>query len=473
MKKSSYIHLLISLGLLIGIGQMKPIAPITQQGMQLLGIFVGTIYAWITISVVWPSILAMVVLFLYGIVTPKEFFAISFGNDIIVFLIFTFVFTGVIEEVGLTKYVTNCLLDLPIVKKSPWMLIFILFVTAYIMAAFTNIYPVAILLWSIIYKICNEAGYAPYTKFPTLILSGIMIVGAQGVCLLFFKPTGMVLFGMYNALTDKSIDIIQYTLYMLAMGIFTILVYMFLCKFVFKLDVSGLKKVSNFVEKESMTYAQKMVLFFLLAFIVLAVLDGVLPNTSGLGLILARMGSSGIVMLLLVLMCLLRVDGKPLLNFPQTAKKFVVWDIIIILSLILPLSNMLMTDEAGIKQWLIQFLSPMVSGTNILVFAALVLLLPAFFTNFASNTVVAVIFCQLIISMAPMVGVNAVPLIISMLSLAHFAFLTPAASGHAAFLFANTGWLETKDLTKYCGISILVLAILGFLFYFPLSALIF
>ena len=134
---------------------------------------------------------------------------------------------------------------------------------------------------------------------------------------------------------------------------------------------------------------------------------------------------------------------------------------------------MLMTDEAGIKQWLIQFLSPMVSGTNILVFAALVLLLPAFFTNFASNTVVAVIFCQLIISMAPMVGVNAVPLIISMLSLAHFAFLTPAASGHAAFLFANTGWLETKDLTKYCGISILVLAILGFLFYFPLSALIF
>lgn len=473
MKKSSYIHLLISLGLLIGIGQIEPIAPITQQGMQLLGIFVGTIYAWITISVVWPSILAMFTLFLYGIVTPKEFFAISFGNDVIVFLIFTFVFTGVIEEVGLTKYLTNCLLDLSIVKKSPWMLIFILFSTAYILASFTSIYPVAILLWSITYKICDEAGYAPYSKFATLILSGIVIAGAQSSCLWFFKPTGMVLFGMYTSLTGESIDILQYTLYMFAMGLFTVLGYMFLCKFVFRLDVSDLKKVSNLVEKETMTFAQKIVLFFLVIFVTLAILDGVLPNAEGLGMILARIGSPGIVMGLIVLMCLIHIDGKPLLNFPKTAKKFVVWDIIIILSLILPLSNMLMTDDAGIKQWMIQFLSPMVSGTNVIVFIALVLLLPALCTNFASNTVIAVIFCQLIVSMAPMVGVNAVPLIIAMLSLAHYAFLTPAASGHAAFLFANTEWLDKKDLTKYCGISVLVLSIFGFLLYFPLSALIF
>ena len=54
---------------------------------------------------------------------------------------------------------------------------------------------------------------------------------------------------------------------------------------------------------------------FLFALVVLLLLPNILPATSGIARFFKTIGNTGICMLLVTVMCLLKVDGKPLLRF--------------------------------------------------------------------------------------------------------------------------------------------------------------
>ena len=51
-----FVHALICLALMFGIGQLPPLQPLTPLGMNLIGIFLGVLYGWIFIDILWPSI---------------------------------------------------------------------------------------------------------------------------------------------------------------------------------------------------------------------------------------------------------------------------------------------------------------------------------------------------------------------------------------------------------------------------------
>ena len=54
-KKSFYIDFAIIILLMIGFGFLPPIGPLTQVGMQTLGIFISLIYAWSRGQMIWTS----------------------------------------------------------------------------------------------------------------------------------------------------------------------------------------------------------------------------------------------------------------------------------------------------------------------------------------------------------------------------------------------------------------------------------
>lgn len=63
-KKSTayWIHIVITLVIMIGFGFLPAPAPITPFGMQMLGIFFGMVYGWSTVDQIWPSLLGLVLL---------------------------------------------------------------------------------------------------------------------------------------------------------------------------------------------------------------------------------------------------------------------------------------------------------------------------------------------------------------------------------------------------------------------------
>lgn len=57
-----YRHTFIGLLLMFGFRFLPPLAPLTETGMQVVGIFLGVIYLWSTVETIWPSILGIIAL---------------------------------------------------------------------------------------------------------------------------------------------------------------------------------------------------------------------------------------------------------------------------------------------------------------------------------------------------------------------------------------------------------------------------
>ena len=64
------VHSLICLAIMFGFGQLPPMEPLTPLGMNLIGIFLGVLYGWIFIDIIWPSIAGLLALTLIGGMKP-------------------------------------------------------------------------------------------------------------------------------------------------------------------------------------------------------------------------------------------------------------------------------------------------------------------------------------------------------------------------------------------------------------------
>ena len=82
----------ISLILMFGFGYLPPIGGITQLGMQILGIFLGMVYGWISVSIPWPSMAGLIALIQTGYMSSGDVIKASFGESNVVLMFFIFIF---------------------------------------------------------------------------------------------------------------------------------------------------------------------------------------------------------------------------------------------------------------------------------------------------------------------------------------------------------------------------------------------
>ena len=92
-----YVHSFLCLLIMFGFGQLPPVEPLTALGMRLIGIFLGLLYGWIFIDIVWPSMAGLLALMLVGGMKPVVLLNRSFGDPIVVMMFFIFVFCATIN----------------------------------------------------------------------------------------------------------------------------------------------------------------------------------------------------------------------------------------------------------------------------------------------------------------------------------------------------------------------------------------
>ena len=83
-----YIHSLICLVIMFGFGQIPAVEPLTPLGMNLIGIFLGLLYGWTFVEIVWPSMAGLLAMILIGGMKPKALFGASFGDPTVVMMFF-------------------------------------------------------------------------------------------------------------------------------------------------------------------------------------------------------------------------------------------------------------------------------------------------------------------------------------------------------------------------------------------------
>ena len=231
-----------------------------------------------------------------------------------------------------------------------------------------------------------------------------------------------------------------------------------MAKYVFKPDMKKLISLdTGGLDTEGalrLNKVQKIVLGFLFALVVLLLLPNILPATSGIARFFKTIGNTGICMLLVTVMCLLKVDGKPLLRFKTMVDSGVTWGIILILAVVMPLSHAMANDESGITKFLMALMTPFFGNESSLVFALCMGFFATVLTQFMNNGATGIALMPVVYSYCT--GMNVPPelAIIMVVMGVHIAFLTPAASASASLLHGNE-WSNTKAIWRTVPIVIL------------------
>lgn len=443
---------------------IPPFDPITKAGMRLLGIFIAAIFGWsIAQTEIWPSLLTFILFPFTGLVNLSGVLSLTWGTDVFLIIIFMMILVGFLEASGATVFVASFLMSRKFLLGHPWRLIFMIFMVAWLLSSFCGNFPGMFITWGFIYSICKALGYKPYDKFSNLLIFGVGVMGALSLSALPWAGNSLVILNSYAASTGVPINYAHYLAYSLPYGIFSILGYMTLCKFVFRLDVSKLKDFRpDFIAKEDLilTPQRKIALIATAVIVFLLLLPGILPS-GAFKTFLDTFGLSLKVMIVFAVLSLIKVDGKKVFDFHQLASKSLPWNMLMMSAGILSFVALLGSADAGIGAFLAQALTPLFQNTSVIFFFFITVIVTLILTNFMINMVVAVIMISAVVPISVTLGVPPLQIVYLITIVCTIAFMLPAASAASCALFANTAWIKAKDIYLYSIPTIILLAVIA------------
>ena len=119
MNTKKWIITVISILLMFCGRFVPPLFGLTSLGMQVAGIFIGTILLWMFVSVTWPSILCIIALILTPLYTYSTALSGSMGGYITSFVLFSSMVTYALRQTGFLKRIAIWFVTRPWAQKNP------------------------------------------------------------------------------------------------------------------------------------------------------------------------------------------------------------------------------------------------------------------------------------------------------------------------------------------------------------------
>ena len=353
LKPSYLINSIICITLMVAFRWLPPFGGITPYGMEILGIFLGSVYGWVFVGFVWPSFLGMILLGLSGYGTIAQVFGQGFGDSIVLNLLLTFILFAFINKSGLMQWMANRFVSLKINIGRPWLLTFFFFFIASYISSITNNIAVTILLWYLFYGICDKVGYKRGDKYVSFVLCGIVFFATFSIVIFPFLPFSLVGIGLMQSMVDFG-DYNQ--LGWLVSGplvtLLLIFAYLLIGRFIFKVDISKLAdKEDRFADlrTQKMGRSEKVGLAYLLLFLVIIILPTVLPKTWAFTAVLSNMSIIGACAACFVGICFLKDEnGETINKFGDLVASAVNWDMILLMIATVPICSAMEASETGI-----------------------------------------------------------------------------------------------------------------------------
>lgn len=468
--RKEQVKFLICLGIISLFWLLPPFEPLTSVGMRALGVFFALIAGWTMTNAVWPSLLGFLAFPLTGIMPMSTFLSLGWGSQTVVFLIFAFGLIQYLTVTGLSQHIANWLMSRPFIVGHPWRLVFMLLFMSFILDCFVKTIVGILLAWELIYQVSNASGFKPKDPFPTMMLIGVTIIGSISLVTMPWSMNAVVDFNVYQTALGESVNVGKYLALSVPFGFFAILVYMALCRFVFRLDVTPIKEMdADFLTQLdlTMTPEKRMAAGALLAFVALLLLPSFLPADLAIAKLFQQIGIVGAVTLIFLVLTLIKQPKEHPFVFGQMLAAGIPWNIIIMLSVILCIGPILMDPATGIKALLDAYLVPIFSSFSPLTFILVTSLIAIVLTNFVMNMIVVSLLIPVIVPLAPLVGLSPEEIGYLIIVTSSIALLTPASSAASSLLFPNTKWILKKDIYAYGFPSVVAMSALFFVLYLP------
>ena len=444
---------------------------VTRVGVCGICIFVGLVilaasgYHYLAISS-----LAILAIQLSGAFTFNQMIAASIGGSTIYQLIIVYGLCRALIECGAGDVIAKWLISRKFAQGKPYAFTLMLMIASIFAGAFIGLGGL-LFYYSVLESIRKELGYEEHSQWMKFNVFGVYAEAMIGMSVLPFKGLPAIIFTpLKNALKDTGVTTndVAFMGIVALLGIILALLYYPIMK-TFRVDCSRLENLDitkmEGMDNVRMDKHQKWVtILFAVSLVYSILLLFIKPTMGTFGKLFNGVTQAGWFAFILAIMCLIKVDGKPLANPRTVLKEGVDWNVIYAMIGFTQAGAVLTLDDAGIKQWLQSVLSGVFVDSGYAVFLLLVFLFSWILTNFLSNSAVGVIMASLagpFLIVHVQNGANPTVFAAGFMVSVMFAFATQASCGAAPLLFGNKciaedlKWLYSKGLVV--GIFIFIL----------------
>ena len=458
------------------VGQLIPsVNGLSSDAFGVIFIFIGVLILWLTIGIDWPSLLC---LFALGFIDKFGFNKVlssSFGNSTFAFLLFTFVCTYALSKTSLIKRIALTSVNFKIAQKNSYLFIFFFLLATLILGLFISPSVLFVILLPILNEIISLLNIEKDDKISKVLMLGLGFTVSIS--------SGMTpIAHVFPILAINAANIEVSTFEYIAIAFPAGLVLFLLTYLVLILCIRPKKDGLNFENvanlKKSLQKLDKKDIITLAIFISVLVL-WIVPSIFEFIYypIYEFFNKYGTIMpplLGTILLCVIRVEEKPLLEVGDAFKNGVPWASLIMCAATLALGEAIKSKDIGLITYLQTNLGNSLVSLSPIILLIIFALWAAIQTNLSSNmvtaTLVGTVASTVIASTFSTLNLEATICIIGMLS--SFAFATPPSMPHIAII-SSSETLSTKEVFIY-GIIIMLLSVLvALLISYPIGLLIF
>lgn len=446
-----WIMLFICIFLLYFNKLIPPFGGLNQAGVQVLCLVVGTLLMMLTIDIILPAMFLILALPLSGLYTLGETLAMTMGHSVVNFMIFNGLMLYVLQETGVLRRIAINMITMPITQKNPKAFVAGLWLVIFIIGCFIDITACVILFSILIIEILDQIGVKKGDKLGEMLLFGNMIF----CCISYgFTPIGhSVPILAISVFADiEEISMLKYTIVGVILGIVCWLIFCAIELFVIKVDLSPIKNFDGAKMRSQLgkwTISEKLALGIFIAVVVLWLSPDFLKGAPAVYGAVTSLGQVGAPLLAVVVMCLIRIDNKPLLNFGDAMLSGgVAWAPIYLIAASMALGAVIGNADAGIPAYLAEHLGGSIGQLAPFTFVILMALIAIVITNFTSCTVALTIAYTVALALIGTVGgVSAGALALVLGAGAGLAFMTPPA-GTSAAVTVGYGYVSSGQMFK-------------------------
>ncbi len=469
-----YIWSAVTLFCMFGFRYLPVIEPITEVGMQILGIFLGMIIGWITVGVLWPSVIGIIAIGFSGYTTPLGAFQSALTNTNVIYILFLFVFIGFLKQSGIMNWIACKMINLKIAQGKPWVLSLLLMEATAVLAAVVDSFAAVVLVWEISYALYNALGVKGEEKFVRFNIAGILVGMIAGTPVFYFKFPFILLASTYATVSSTTLDPVKWMIYFFILGQLTILLYLLVGKFILRCDVSKFQNfsASDVLKEEKMSSYQKVVMTILIIYMICMLIPGFISAQSGFLGVLCTLGNPGITAVACMLLVFMNFKEGVLYN--EASKLSFSWDMFFIVAAAIYIASCITDVSTGITTFLIQTIQPMMQGAGAIVFIIGIIVAAGLLTGVMNSIVVGMTFSQIAFVCATAIGINHFMVGYAVLFAINFAFITPAGGSLSPIYFGRPEWMNgVANATKYGFIISAIGIVVAICFGLPLGSILF
>ena len=458
------------------VGQFIPsVNGLSSDAFGVIFIFIGVLILWLTIGIDWPSLLC---LFALGFIDKFGFnkvLSASFGNSTFAFLLFTFVCTYALSKTSLIKRIALTFVNFKIAQKNSYLFIFFFLLATLILGLFISPSVLFVILLPILNEIISLLNIEKDDKISKVLMLGLgfTVSISSGM-----TPIAHVFPILAINAANIEVSTFEYIAIAFPAGlVLFLLTYLVLILCIRpKMDGLNFENVANL--KKNLQKLDKKDIITLIIFISVLVL-WIVPSIFEFIYypIYEFFNKYGTIMpplLGTILLCIIRVEEKPLLEVGDAFKNGVPRASLIMCAATLALGEAIKNEDIGLITYLQTNLGNSLVSLSPIILLIIFALWAAIQTNLSSNmvtaTLVGTVASTVIASTFSTLNLEATICIIGMLS--SFAFATPPSMPHIAII-SSSETLSTKEVFIYGLIIMLLSVLVALLISYPIGLLIF